>query len=766
MSCEHLTSVLQPPGAFQSIYKDDCVQCFDSCYDEDGINVCLTCFNAFCLTDHPNHQHAALHYDQFNHPIVLNIKKIFIGPHSDSIYAKKPRLEIKAETEQNRYNTMYSPRCIACNVSFDLSEPKLVDVISHVINASSAAKKEEIQAWENELTSCEHVLGMIQDPNGSYSLGDHCTGCELNENLWLCLQCGNLGCGRAQWGGVGGNGHGLLHSDATGHKVAVKLGSITADGKADVYCYACDEERIDPDIKDHLLHWNISIADRVKTEKSLTELQLEQNLSWQFSLESKDGRNMLPVFGKGLTGLANLGNSCYMSSVLQCLFNSEPFQSRFYYENNAMPVSDKPAEDIETQWRKIAYGLLSGRYSKPDETITDTVKFQAGLRPIMFKTLIGKGNEEFGSMRQQDAYEFLTYAFDKISKIDATPVDQFSFILEEKIQCLTCQSVRYSYSKEESLTLPLTVNPDGQNEDGTPKYKPVHLRKLFDNFGDPEQVEFTCSNCTAKEAVKQTFFKTYPQVLAVNANRIQLINWVPTKVDVPLIIDDESLGLASYRALEHSPDDVLMKDEDDETVAHNSTTFEPDVEGLAALESMGFPANRCVRALYENSNNQELALRWILDHMDDPDVDKPLELSGHENNVPNDLVESLESMGFGRDQAMRALKRNSNDLQSAVEWLFSGAADVDSELEAKSEIERVDISMAKDDGAADYTFNSVVCHKGAGIHTGHYVAFARNKVDKNGKPLNWVLFNDEKVVETDEGSEMSKFGYVYFFTRS
>jgi ubiquitin carboxyl-terminal hydrolase 5/13 len=141
---------------------------------------------------------------------------------------------------------------------------------------------------------------------GSQNLS-HCSECDLNENLWLCLTCGNLGCGRAQFGGVGGNSHGLAHTQATSHPVAVKLGSLTADGTADIYCYSCDEERIDPELPDHLAHWGINIKDRIKTEKSLTEMQVEQNLLWEFSMTTEDGKELKPLFGAGFTGLKNLG---------------------------------------------------------------------------------------------------------------------------------------------------------------------------------------------------------------------------------------------------------------------------------------------------------------------------------------------------------------------------------------------------------------------------------------------------------------------------
>lgn len=60
----------------------------------------------------------------------------------------------------------------------------------------------------------------------------HCSSCDLKENLWLCLTCGSLGCGRQQFGGVAGNGHGLAHYEASGHAISVKLGTITPEGDA------------------------------------------------------------------------------------------------------------------------------------------------------------------------------------------------------------------------------------------------------------------------------------------------------------------------------------------------------------------------------------------------------------------------------------------------------------------------------------------------------------------------------------------------------
>jgi ubiquitin carboxyl-terminal hydrolase 5/13 len=94
----------------------------------------------------------------------------------------------------------------------------------------------------------------------------------LKENLWLCLTCGNLGCGRAQYGGIGGNGHALKHFEATGHPIAVKMGSITPEGTADVFCYEHGFEILNPYLGQHLAHFGINILQQEKTQKSIAEL--------------------------------------------------------------------------------------------------------------------------------------------------------------------------------------------------------------------------------------------------------------------------------------------------------------------------------------------------------------------------------------------------------------------------------------------------------------------------------------------------------------
>ncbi|KAF7920396.1 uncharacterized protein EAE98_009089 [Botrytis deweyae] len=782
MSCKHIDAAeLRPPGPSQAVYREDCTQCFDSIDDSTGLDVCLFCFNGGCTGDR---NHSKLHHTIKNHPLVLNIRRTKRHIVRDEPPPKMSRLAIAAETEADRFEYHTKVRCHECAVDdVDKSSGKLPAVVDGVMKANTFSRKEEVKAWEQEFTSCEHILTLQQESARQIQSQDlgHCSLCDLKENLWLCLHCGNLGCGRAQFGGLKGHSHGLEHKQQTGHAVAVKLGSITSDGTADVYCYACDEERIDENLGKHLAHWGIMLAEREKTEKSLMEMQVDENMRWEFSMTDEQGHELKKLFGKGFTGLKNLGNSCYLASALQCLFDLPQFQKRYLLPDTDLPIVEDPAQDLETQLRKLADGLLSGRYSFPDPATNQSessgVADQKGLPPSMLKYLVGRGHAEFSTMRQQDSFEFLLHVFKLITRSQHVapsedPIRAFRFVMEQRLQCLGCKKVRYRTDEQDNISIPVpvrkvqaTATTDDEKKD---EYEAVTLKECLDNFTSEEIVELTCSACGSKDGFsKRSLFKTFPEVLAVNARRFVLINWVPTKVDVPVVIGDEKFLLDDYQSPGLQPSETLLPDDDEP----DQPSFTADAAALQQLEAMGFPVVRCEKALHATGNSDaNAAMEWLFAHMEDADIDVPLDLSsGKATSATADpeKIEMLGAMGFGPPQARKALKETNGDMERAVEWLFSHP---DDQGEFEDEVAAVNSDVTKEDPPgstalpATFQLQSIICHKGSSIHAGHYVAFIRKEIPED-KTTSWVLYNDEKVVKANDAEEMKKFAYVYFFKR-
>jgi hypothetical protein len=73
----------------------------------------------------------------------------------------------------------------------------------------------------------------------------------------------------------------------------------------------------------------------------------------------------------------------------------------------------------------------------------------------------------------------------------------------------------------------------------------------------------------------------------------------------------------------------------------------PNPEDLETLEAMGFPKWRCQKALLLNNFNPELALDWLLNNTDNPDVDDPLtadQLSQMISIVPEEDIRGKKSL--------------------------------------------------------------------------------------------------------------------------
>lgn len=77
----------------------------------------------------------------------------------------------------------------------------------------------------------------------------------------------------------------------------------------------------DPLLAQHLAHFGIDMQTQRKTDRTVLELEVEANerLGEWLTLQEAD-KTLCPLYGPGLTGLVNLGSSCYINSAVQVGF--------------------------------------------------------------------------------------------------------------------------------------------------------------------------------------------------------------------------------------------------------------------------------------------------------------------------------------------------------------------------------------------------------------------------------------------------------------
>lgn len=581
------------------------------------------------------------------------------------------KLAVSAETDADRFDYEYTPRCYACAPEGRViaCTPAIDAAIAGIVAASSAAHESDVQAWEEDIVPCQHTESLVQ-PGEATSLdlgGASCAKCDLTSNMWLCLTCGHLGCGRAQFGGVGGNSHGLAHYEETGHPVSVKQGTITPEGSADIYCYACNDARTDNHLSEHLAHFGIQLHGLAKTEKSMTELQLEQNSRFEFG---DDGGNFEPMYGPGRTGIQNLGNTCYLASVVQSLFVLPTFRERFtrFAKEHMQVCTQDQTVCLECQTCKLTNGLLSGRYAKAPPSDSP---LHSGVRPTMFKGIIGKGHPEFASARQQDADEFLKHLVSVLqahhketggkpagaTEALGDPTQVLAFCMEQRLECMSCKRVRYTYETHDAgISVTVPINKSGDT------YEAVTLTDALGLMMKPEQLEYNCPSCQRQvTAIKQTRFASFPEVLALQIQRFTLVNWVPKKADVPVLVPlNDSIDFSDYLGHGIQPGE--------EALPEDAPSPKFDGEALGMLTAMGFSENRSKRALLA-AGDTEAAANWLFEHMDD-DLDGPLD----DAPITHD-TSALEDIGFLRPQAAKAMRLTNGNAEMAVAWLFENPDD-------------------------------------------------------------------------------------------
>jgi len=435
-----------------------------------------------------------------------------------------------------------------------------------------------------------------------------------------------------------------------------------------------------------------------KTEKTMTEMNLEFNLNLTLSKTIEDGKVLVPIYGEGYTGMENIGNSCYMNSIIQVLFSLENFKGKFLDDSflHLTTCLKNPEECFNCQVSKLFFGLYSGHYSKKltkkvekiseGGVITEEEEdYQKGVKPFSFKYFFAKDHAEFSSSRQQDAFEYLNHVLEKFNffiKGNGLNVRlDFEFDLEIRFECLKCKCVKYK--TQNTWYLPFFV-PEWEKR--KEENSQVSLDEVFEKFLSPEVLQMNCENCKETTNFNKTQkVENFPKYFIVLFQRF-VYDWVPLKLDVQLKFNENDINM-KVLSREHKIENEKILEKSNEKAAEENENEEIEVEPefdkekLNALLMNGVPELAAKHALLNTNNNTEDALMWFFSNLENNVINQPIpkikklkngKKKEHDENfgLPISTINMLTEMGFTNTQAIGALKKNGDNAEKAMEFLF------------------------------------------------------------------------------------------------
>jgi ubiquitin C-terminal hydrolase len=220
-----------------------------------------------------------------------------------------------------------------------------------------------------------------------------------------------------------------------------------------------------------------------------------------------------------MKGIYNIGNSCYLNSALQMLFNSDDFKE--ILKNKVF---------INTIFENI---INNYNNSNSNNNI---------FNPTEIKSIVAKNNNMFNNTNQQDSYEFMIYLFDVIDKklgnnnnslninMSASMnllYDKFGIQTTFNIKCkmLNCNKESNNISTELFLQLPMT-------DDLSDSYRRYKSMEKLENDN-----AYSCDNCKTKTTARRnTITSKWPDNLIIVLKRFDYnMRKDNRKVNIPLL---------------------------------------------------------------------------------------------------------------------------------------------------------------------------------------------------------------------------------------
>ena len=267
---------------------------------------------------------------------------------------------------------------------------------------------------------------------------------------------------------------------------------------------------------------------------------------------------------KGLTGLANLGNTCFLNSTLQCLSHCYELNNFLEKQTYKSKINKIPDSLILIEWDKLRQLMWSENCVISPNGFVKSIQRVAKI----------KDKDIFTGFAQNDLTEFLGFVIDcfnnsikreVLMNITGEPETQTDLLAKKCFNMM-----KKMYSKEYSEFIDLfygihvsqvkSTSSDYINVIPEPFFnltipmpkenKPHHIMDCFDLYTEKELLEnenqiLNDKTNTREDAEKSIHFWSLPHILVVTLKRFN-VSSVSIRKNQAFVDFDETLDLSKY----------------------------------------------------------------------------------------------------------------------------------------------------------------------------------------------------------------------------
>ncbi|GAA5973211.1 hypothetical protein JCM11641_006327 [Rhodosporidiobolus odoratus] len=363
--------------------------------------------------------------------------------------------------------------------------------------------------------ACGLSAGAVIKRSSPTTLPPACSTCSsLPMRPFLCLSCAGTFCG-----GLLGADHGAVHAQKERHQLAWDLRSNA------LYCFGCQDYVRHPGLE------RLAKAEKLqRQEDAIDRTEARPGKRRRVGMQKWELSAAETTSTVSARGIRNLGNSCYLSVILQTFF-SNPYLRSYYLSDRHNRLACDKARQGEPCLSCEVDLLFSEQYS--NET--------APLAPTRFLHSFWQCSLEAAGYAQQDGHEFLISTLNLLHSTSPSHTDNpalkcpciihrtFSGQLRSAITCGRCGHQSETLEPFLDLSLDIRDRASGRMAET--------VKDALTSFTSSEQLpaKYDCDACGpgVPSAQKRLSLKTLPNVLCIQFKRFEHMSQA-SKIDTPV----------------------------------------------------------------------------------------------------------------------------------------------------------------------------------------------------------------------------------------